>query len=88
MAEKIADAYEEQTASAEELAESYKTAADAVKDYASALSGLVTLQKDISEGNEMSSLEMLDLIDKYPELAKQIRSAENGYTLEKKQSRN
>ena len=83
MAEKIADAYEEQTASAEELAESYKTAADAVKDYASALSGLVTLQKDISEGNEMSSLEMLDLIDKYPELAKQIRSAENGYTLEK-----
>ena len=67
----------------EELEESYKNASKAVDDYSSEISSLISIQKDISQGNEMSTLEMLDLIDKYPELVSKIKSAENGYTLEK-----
>lgn len=71
------------TKSVEELTEDYKSAKDAISSYSSELSSLISLQKSISEGNALSTNELLDLIDKYPELVTHIKSAENGYILEK-----
>ena len=89
-AEEIADeiesgekATENASKSVEELTESYKSAKDAISSYSSELSSLISLQKSISEGNALSTNELLDLIDKYPELVTHIKSAENGYILEK-----
>jgi chromosome segregation ATPase len=86
IADRIADStssLEEQSKSVEELTESYKSAKDAISGYSSELSSLVSLQKELSEGNELSSFEMLELIEKYPELISKIKETENGYTLEK-----
>ncbi|MBR1751903.1 MAG: hypothetical protein IJ740_13720 [Ruminococcus sp.] len=74
---------DETAKTAEELVESYINATKAVSTYSSELTSLISIQKDISEGNKMSTLEMLDLIDKYPELVSHIKSAEDGYILEK-----
>lgn len=66
----------------EEITDAYDSAKDAVGDYASELSKLADIQKDIAEGNELSTLDMLDLIEKYPELISYIKETENGYILE------
>ena len=61
VAKKIENTSEATTKTAksiEELTSSYTSAKEAVKDYSSELSSLISLQKELSEGNEMSSLEM------------------------------
>ena len=85
-ADKLAAATEElqeQAKALDELKKAYSTAQSALSGYASQISDLVSIQKSLAEGTEMSTLEMLDMIEKYPELIGQIKKTENGYTLEK-----
>ena len=77
------EALKEQTEALDELQKAYSTAQSALSGYASQISDLVSIQKSLAEGTEMSTLEMLDMIEKYPELIGQIKKTENGYTLEK-----
>lgn len=85
-AQKLAEATEELKEQAEalkELESAYSDAGSAVSNYRSSIADLVKLQNDLAAGTEMSTLEMLDMIEKYPELIGQIKATENGYTLEK-----
>lgn len=85
-ADKLAAATEElqeQAKALDELKKAYSDITSAIGTYKSDISDLVKIQNDLAEGTEMSTLEMLDMIEKYPELIGQIKKTENGYTLEK-----
>lgn len=56
-------------------ANSSDTAMDAIKDF-------VDIQKDMEEGTEYSTFQMLELVEKYPELAVHIQKTANGYIIE------
>lgn len=56
-------------------ANSSDTAMDAIKDF-------VDIQKDMEEGTEYSTIQMLELVEKYPELAVHIQKTANGYIIE------
>lgn len=77
------EALKEQTEALDELQKAYNSAQSALSGYESQISDLVSIQKSLAEGTEMSTLEMIDMIKKYPELIGQIKKTENGYTLEK-----
>jgi chromosome segregation ATPase/molecular chaperone GrpE (heat shock protein) len=85
-ADKLAAATEklqEQAEALDELKKAYSSAQSALSGYASQISDLVSIQKSFAEGTEMSTLEMLDMIKKYPSLIGKIKETENGYILEK-----
>lgn len=85
-ADKLAAATEklqEQAEALDELKKAYSTAQSALSGYANEISDLVSIQKSLAEGTEMSTLEMLDMIKKYPSLIGKIKETENGYILEK-----
>lgn len=74
---------EKQTKAVDKLSDAYKKAESAVSSYKSSISELADIQKNITEGTEMSTVQMLDLIEKYPELIGSIEETKKGYTLEK-----
>lgn len=67
----------------DELTEAYKQAESAVSSYKSEISDLINVQKDLSEGTEYSTTQILDFLDKYPEMAEYIQKSAKGYTVEK-----
>ena len=67
----------------DELSEAYKKAESAVSGYKSAISDLNSIQKDMSEGTELSTTQMVDMIDKYPELINSIVKTKDGYIIQK-----
>lgn len=73
----------EQAKTLEELQKAYTDADNALSAYKSEISDLISTQKDLNEGTEMSTIQMLDMVEKYPELIDKIKESENGYTLEK-----
>lgn len=74
---------EKQAEALEQLSEAYKDATTAINEYKSQISDLNSVQKDLAEGTEMSTMQVLDMIDKYPELIGKIKETEKGYTIEK-----
>jgi chromosome segregation ATPase len=67
----------------DKLSEAYKKAESALSSYKSEISDLINVQKDLSEGTEYSTTQILDFLDKYPEMAEYIQKSAKGYTVEK-----
>lgn len=86
-AQKAAAAYreeiEEQAKTLDELSKAYKNAESAVSGYKSAISDLNSIQKDLASGTELSTTQMVDMIDKYPELINSIVKTKDGYIIQK-----
>lgn len=86
-AQKAAAAYREeigkQAKTLDELSEAYKNAESAVSGYKSAISDLNSIQKDLASGTELSTTQMVDMIDKYPELINSIVKTKDGYIIQK-----
>ena len=59
-----------------------KQAGQSYEDNISALEGLLSVQKDLNDGSQLSYSKMIDLITEYPQLASSIKLAEKGYILE------
>ena len=76
------DATEEQiqqTMTAIQSLKSYANTSDSAMD---AIKDFIDIQKDMEEGTEYSTLQMLELVEKYPELAVHIQKTANGYIIE------
>ncbi|MBO5449812.1 MAG: phage tail tape measure protein [Ruminococcus sp.] len=67
----------------ETLADKLEKANTAVTNSRTALTEYIDLLKQVSEGTAFSTSQMLELIEKYPELAGAIQLTRNGYILEK-----
>lgn len=67
----------------DKLSEAYKKAESALSSYKSEINELISIQKDLSDGTEYSTTQILDFLDKYPEMAEYIQKSAKGYTVEK-----
>lgn len=74
---------EKQAKTLDKLSEAYKKAESALSSYKSEINDLISIQKDLSEGTEYSTTQILDFLDKYPEMAEYIQKSAKGYTVEK-----
>ena len=74
-AERNAKAKEEAAKSQDELNKKYD-------DAKSELMELTQIQKELNEGQKLSTSQILDLIQKYPQLASAVRISADGYTIE------
>ncbi|MCR5815965.1 MAG: hypothetical protein K6F91_03695 [Ruminococcus sp.] len=74
---------EKQAKKLDELSEAYKKAESAVSSYKTAISELNDLQKNMAEGTELSTAQMVNMIDKYPELVNSIEETKKGYVFQK-----
>lgn len=81
--ESASDAADEQTETLKKLSDAYKKAESAISSYKSEISDLINVQKELNEGTQYSTTQIMDIIDKYPELIGYIKKTEKGYTLEK-----
>ena len=81
-AAKLAEQEEETAKRAEALKNAYANAKAATAAYRSELKELFTIMKEVSEGTAYSTSQILDLIEKYPELASAIRQTADGYIIE------
>ena len=66
----------------EEIKAAYDSAKSAVSTYKSELKDLLGVLDNVNKGTAYSTSQMLDLIEKYPELIGYIRQAAYGYTIE------
>lgn len=66
----------------EELKAAYDSAKSAVGAYKSELKDLLGVLENVNKGTAYSTSQMLDLIEKYPELINYIHQAADGYTIE------
>lgn len=82
--ENAADATEDLSEAEETLAEKFDKAKSAVSTTRSELSEYLNLLKEVNNNTKYSTAQILELIEKYPELAGAIRLTSDGYTLEKK----
>lgn len=68
--------------STDELKEAYKAAQSATSNYRSELKDLLGVLENVQKGTAYSTSQILDLIDKYPQLAGAIRETADGYIIE------
>ena len=73
---------EKQTKAVEKLSDAYKKAESAISSYRSEISDLISVQNELNEGTQYSTTQILDIIDKYPEMIDYIRKTEKGYVVE------
>lgn len=66
----------------EELKAAYDSARTAVSTYKSELKDLLGVLENVNKGTAYSTSQMLDLIEKYPQLAAAIHETAEGYTIE------
>lgn len=88
-AQEYTDAVDKQTDSekkaaktTEELKAAYDSAKSAVGTYKSELKDLLGVLENVNKGTAYSTSQMLDLIEKYPQLAAAIHETADGYTIE------
>lgn len=86
---KTTSATEDNTKATEKSTETTEDNADALEELGnqsstakSELSELSQIQNQLNEGQSLSTETILNLIDKYPELAAAIKSTKDGYTIE------
>lgn len=77
------NATEDLSETEETLAEKFDKAKSAVSTTRSELSEYLNLLKEVNNNTKYSTAQILELIEKYPELAGAIRLTSDGYTLEK-----
>ena len=68
--------------STDDLKEAYKAAQSATSNYRSELKDLLGVLENVQKGTAYSTSQILDLIDKYPQLAGAIRETADGYLIE------
>ncbi len=86
---KLIESTEEQAESAETLskrieenAKAYDNAKSRLSAYKSELSNLLSILKEVNSGTKYSTSQILDLIEKYPQLASAVKLTADGYTVE------
>lgn len=86
---KLIESTEDQAESAESLAErieenakAYDNAKSRLSAYKSELSNLLSILKEVNSGTKYSTSQILDLIEKYPQLANAVKLTADGYTVE------
>ncbi len=67
---------------AEENAKAYENAKSRLSTYKSELSNLLSVLKEVNSGTKYSTSQILDLIEKYPQLASAVKLTADGYTVE------
>lgn len=80
--EKKADAEKKSAKTTDDLKEAYKAAQTATSNYRSELKDLLGVLEAVQKGTAYSTSQILDLIDKYPQLAGAIRETADGYLIE------
>lgn len=80
--EEEAEATSDLTEKIEENSKAYENAKSRLSTYKSELSGLLSIIKEVNSGTAYSTSQILDLIEKYPQLANAIRLTSDGYTIE------
>ena len=80
--EEEAEATSDLTEKIEENSRAYENAKSRLSTYKSELSGLLSLIKEVNSGTAYSTSQILDLIEKYPQLSSAIRLTSDGYTIE------
>lgn len=80
--EKKADAEKRSAKTTDDLKEAYKAAQSATSNYRSELKDLLSVLENVQKGTAYSTSQILDLIDKYPQLAGAIRETADGYIIE------
>ena len=80
--EEEAEATSDLTKKIEENSKAYENAKSRLSTYKSELSGLLSLIKEVNSGTAYSTSQILDLIEKYPQLANAIKLTSDGYTIE------
>lgn len=73
---------EEETKKEETLAEKLETLKKVTSNYKSELKDLLSTLDAVQKGTAYSTSQILDLIEKYPELANEIRATADGYLIE------
>ena len=73
---------EEQEEKSKELKERYDELGKSVSSYKSNLKELIGILEKVNDGTAYSTTQILDLIEKYPELAKYINETTEGYTIQ------
>ena len=81
-AKEMTEELEDQAKKLEDLSDAYKKAESAISSYKSEISDLISVQNELNEGTQYSTTQIMDIIDKYPELIGNIKKTEKGYTLE------
>lgn len=81
-AKEMTEELEDQAKKLEDLSNAYKKAESAISSYKSEISDLISVQNELNEGTQYSTTQIMDIIDKYPELIGSIQKTEKGYTLE------
>ncbi len=86
---KLIESTEDQAESAETLskrieenAKAYDNAKSRLSAYKSELSNLLSILKEVNSGTKYSTSQILDLIEKYPQLASAVKLTADGYTVE------
>ena len=80
--EEEAEATSDLTEKIEENSKAYENAKSRLSTYKSELSGLLSLIKEVNSGTAYSTSQILDLIEKYPQLANAVKLTADGYTIE------
>lgn len=79
---KVSADAEQQAERLEELQNEYTKWSNAVNTCKSEISDLVSIQNALAEGQEYSTIQILDMIEKYPELIGNIKATKEGYIIE------
>lgn len=79
---KAAEASEKDAKAAEKLKTAYSNAKSAVSTYKSELKDLLGVLDNVNKGTAYSTSQILDLIDKYPQLTAAIHASADGYIIE------
>lgn len=80
--EKAAEAAAKAAHSADDLTKAYDSAKSATSTYKSELKDLLGVLSQVQQGTAYSTSQILDLIEKYPQLAGAIRQTADGYIIE------
>lgn len=80
--EEAAESTKTLTEKIEENSKAYENAKSRLSTYKSELSGLLSLIKEVNSGTAYSTSQILDLIEKYPQLTNAIKLTSDGYTIE------
>ncbi len=81
-AETLNTAEEKAKQTQEALTNAYSSAKSSVGTYRSELANLISVLDQVNAGTAYSTTQMLELIEKYPELAKHIKETADGYVVE------
>lgn len=79
---KSAEAADKAAHSADDLTKAYDSAKSATSTYKSELKDLLGVLSQVQQGTAYSTSQILDLIEKYPQLAGAIRQTADGYIIE------